>query len=91
MTSQVHKDDFAKILRATDGAQVLIYKDNGEDGEPAIVVASVCDGVTAKMTISFKDTDSGYNTRNKSFDGFTQAQADNARGLVVKAVEENDQ
>ena len=91
MSDQPHKDDFAKLFRADDGGQVLIYKDNGENGEPAIVVASVCDGVTAQMTMGFKDTDSGFNTREKTFDNFTQDQVNNARSIAVRAVQENSQ
>ena len=78
--------DFAKIVRASDGAQVLFFKDNDSEGAPCLTQVTEEDGVTAKLGISFTDDDDGGDKRDVAFNGSGVEQADGMRALVLKAL-----
>lgn len=78
--------DFAKIVIASDGAQVLFYKDNDEDGNPTLVHVTEEQGVTANMALSFTDDDDGFDKRDAAFDGSDAEKADAMRSLVKRAM-----
>ena len=48
-------DDFAKIVRASDGAQVLFYKGQDDEGRPTSFQLTELDGIHAAVNMSFKD------------------------------------
>jgi hypothetical protein len=79
--------DFAKIVRATDGTQVLFYKDNGDDGKPVLKQITDMDGITGAMNLSFSDDDEGYDRRDAAFDRADVTQADALRHLFAQALE----
>lgn len=77
--------DFAKIVIASDGEQVLFHLDNGDDG-PELVQMTVVEGVTARIGLGFNDDDEGYERRQKAFDVVGVKQADAMRELARRAV-----
>jgi major membrane immunogen (membrane-anchored lipoprotein) len=78
--------DFAKIVAASDGAQVLFYKDHDDDGAPSLMQVTEKDGVTGSYEVSFTDDDSGYELRDAAFRKSGVEQADAIRHLMGKAV-----
>lgn len=79
-----HKD-FAKIVRATDGRQVLYYVEpEGDDYLLHQVVPF--DGFQADVKIGFNSADAEKNelTAYAAFDCMAQQQADNVIALVQK-------
>lgn len=81
--------DFAKIVRATDGAQVLFYKDTGENGEPLLRQVTEFDGITGAMALSFTDDDEGYSRRDTAFATCDAKQADALRRMFAQAIGEH--
>lgn len=75
--------DFAKIIRASDGAQVLIFKDNGDEG-PELVFMTELDGVVARLGSGFEHDpeEDAYSKLDKAFDAADVRQADVIRKAV---------
>lgn len=87
MEQQTHPEDFAKIVRATSGRQVLVYRGSeDETGNPELVIATVVDGVMVKLGSGFNDTDDGCEARDKAFAGFGAEMADEFEAIAVGAV-----
>jgi hypothetical protein len=87
MEQQTHADDFAKIVRTTSGRQVLAYMDSeDETGNPSLVMVIAIDGVTVTLGSGFKDTDDGYESRDKAFAGYGVEMADKFEAMAVGAV-----
>ncbi|WP_368647990.1 hypothetical protein ABRZ10_07120 [Castellaniella ginsengisoli] len=87
MEQQTHADDFAKIVRTTAGRQVLVYTDQeDETGNPSLVMATCVDSVMVKLGSGFKDTDDGYESRDKAFAGYSVEMADKFEAMAVGAV-----
>jgi hypothetical protein len=78
--------DFAKIVRASDGAQVLFYKDSDGDG-PALQQVTEVEGVAGAFSFGFTDDDEGYDKRDAAFEKAGVEEADALRALVAKALE----
>lgn len=78
--------DFAKIVRASDGAQVLFYKDNGDDGAPVLRQITEMASITGAMNLGFTDDDPGYDKRDAAFDRAGVQQADALRKLFAQAI-----
>lgn len=72
---------FAKIIDATDGAQVLFFKDNGDDG-PELVAMTELDGATLRLGFGYDDTDSGLAKREAYFLSVDIDVADKIRATV---------
>ncbi len=76
--------DFAKIVRATDGTQVVAYVDIDEDGNYILVSAACIDGVVAKVKIGF----GSKNDKKKAFaaiNGYTVDLADHVASTLKGA------
>lgn len=73
---------FAKIVTATDGAQVLFFKDIGDDG-PELAQVTAFDGLTARCGMGFTDDDEGYDLRDKAFDKADLDAADLVRKMFA--------
>lgn len=71
---------FAKIVIASDGEQVLFFKDNGDEG-PELVHMTVESGITARLGMGFDDDE----VRDAAFDKAAVEQADMVRKLVKEA------
>lgn len=78
--------DFAKIVIASDGEQVLFYLDNGDNG-PELVQMTEIEGITARVGLGFKDDDSGDAARERAFNEVGIKQADAMRKLAKRAVQ----
>lgn len=78
--------DFAKIVRASDGAQVLFYKGQDDDGRPQLFQVTYFEGVIANLNFSFA-TDA-WSMLDAAFDRAGLEQADTIRGLLGKFVPE---
>lgn len=76
--------DFAKLVRATDGAQVLFLKDDNDDGKPTLYRMTEYEGITAKLGIAFSDDDFGYEACDKAYDDCDMIAADTFRKRVVE-------
>lgn len=74
--------DFAKLVRASDGAQVLFLKDQSVDGRPTLYRYTEFEGITAKLGLSYADTDSGYEHLDKAFNEMGVADADAFRDKI---------
>lgn len=81
--------DFAKIVRATDGGQVLFYKDNGDGGEPVLKQVTEMGGITGAMNLGFTDDDEGEKARDAAFDRAEVKQADAMRKVFAQALEKS--
>jgi hypothetical protein len=68
--------DFAKIVRASSGQQVLFYVETDNDAEPARMVlrgvAHAC-GIEASHAISFADEEAAYRALDKMDEGCADA------------------
>jgi hypothetical protein len=73
--------DFAKIIRATDGAQVLFFTGyHPEDEAPTVFVVTHCDGLALELKMSF-------DTEEKRDEVFAQVDLESADNLRKSAVE----
>lgn len=87
MEQQTHADDFARIVRTTSGRQVLVYMDSEDEaGNPSLIMVIAIDCVTVKLGSGFKDTDDGYEARDKAFAGYSVEMADKFEAMAVGAV-----
>lgn len=77
--------DFAKIVTASDGAQVLFYKDMGDDG-PELVQVTEVGGTTGRIALGFDDNENGFMLRQRAFDVASIEQADQMRAIVKGAL-----
>lgn len=77
--------DFAKIIRATDGEQVLFYRED-EGDVPMLVQVTNCDGVTATARLGFDKSDEGEAKRDKAWSDAGIEQADDMRRMVASAL-----
>ena len=75
---------FAKIVIASDGGQVLFFKDNGDEG-PELVQMTVLDGMTARVALGFTDDEPGDRSRQAVFDAAGVNEADKFRALAKSA------
>jgi hypothetical protein len=76
--------DFAKLVRASDGAQVLFLKDSNDEGCPTLYQYTAHDGITAKMGIVFADDVFGDASCDKAFQACDVAAADAFRKRIVE-------
>lgn len=76
--------DFAKLIRATDGAQVLFLKDSNDDGAPALYQYTTHEGVTVKLGYAFTDDVFGDAACDKAFQECGMDEADAFRKRVVE-------
>lgn len=74
--------DFAKIVRASDGAQVLFYKDTDDENRPRLSQVTEYDGITANIGFGFDDDD--WDKLDKAFSESWVGRADEIRELVAK-------
>lgn len=74
--------DFAKIVRATDGAQVLFYKTMQNDC-PAITQVTDAYGVLAEITAQFNDKAMGWGDRELAFEKASVEEADAVRKAAL--------
>lgn len=81
--------EFAKIVIASDGAQVLIFKDNGDEG-PEVVFMTEMHGVTLRMGMGYEDDEDedAETKRNRAFEESATGQADAIRKVARQAVKE---
>lgn len=80
-------EDFAKIIRASDGAQVLFYKSTDNDtGKPQLRQVTEFDGMFAELNVSFSDDDKGWDRLGKRFSAADEAQANEVRSAIGKAI-----
>lgn len=76
--------DFAKIINASDGAQVLFFKaTDDEDGRPQLRQITEFEGVFAAFNMTFSDDDAGWDKLDAAFDTRTQEDADAVRKAVT--------
>lgn len=75
---------FAKIVIASDGEQVLFFKDNGDEG-PELVQMTEAEGVTARLALGFEDDENGAAAvkRDAAFDNADVFWADGVRAAVI--------
>ena len=80
--------DFAKIIRATDGRQVLYYV-SPEGGEYTLHQVIPFDGYQVDMKMGFASPDADKNEESafKAFDLMEQQQADNGIAIVLDMLE----
>ena len=79
--------DFAKIVRASDGEQVLFYKSADDEGRPTLVQASDYDGITLRMEVGFKKGE--FDKRDAAFSCAALAHADSTRYMLRSFIEED--
>lgn len=72
--------DFAKIMRATDGEQVLFRKGSDANGDPCLFQTTSIDDMTAEIAISFKSGD--WDALDAAFDNADADQADGVRSAA---------
>lgn len=75
-------DDFAKIIRASDGVQVLFYAAATDDGAPQARQVTVIDGMTASLNLEFEDTEEGWGKRDTYLAAACVDLADGVRASV---------
>lgn len=79
-----HSDDFARVVRAKDGAQVLVYKEpSDEDGGWSVVFMTSYGGI-------LQNTRLGYSSEEAADDAIKKAVAepDLVRDAAVSSVRE---
>jgi hypothetical protein len=78
---------FAKIIIASDGEQVLAFKDNGDDG-PELVLMTVVDGVTLRMGCGYPDgeDETAELKRDRAFEDAAESLANKIRAAAKEAV-----
>lgn len=75
--------DFAKIVNATDGAQVLFYKStNSSNGKPQLRQVTEFEGMFAEVNLDFKDVDEGWAGLDRAFAEAGLKQADQVRETI---------
>jgi len=85
-----HEDDFAKIVRASSGRQVLVYCDSDDgEGRPQMMMMTVVDGVTVQINAGFNSTIEGCDKRDLSFNNYDIAAADKFEAMAIRAVLDN--
>jgi len=75
---------FSKIFVASDGGQVLFFKDSNDVGPNIVTMSTATTGVVVTMTTGFKDTDDGWNKRDAEFDNLDSESAEDARALIKR-------
>jgi hypothetical protein len=75
--------DFAKIVRASDGEQVLFRKGENDDEKPCLFQMTDFDGFTAELNMAFKSEAA----MEQAFEKADQAQADAVRAAVMQVME----
>ena len=80
------QSDFAKIVRASDGEQVLFWKGATDDGEPRLCSSTVMDGMTADLNFDFKDNEGGWADLDYAFLNSDVERADAVRDFLKAAV-----
>lgn len=84
---QQHDDDFAKIVRTPSGRQVLVYSDtDSETDTPQVVMRTSIEGAVISFSCGFKDTDEGYDLRDKMLSGYDQQKAAQFEAMALGAV-----
>ncbi|AZS78772.1 hypothetical protein ELS24_10145 [Achromobacter spanius] len=83
---QSHEDDFAKIVRTDTGRQVLYYADSNEEGEPQVIAVTSVEGITVRVGMTFKDSDSGHDKRDKFFGQVSPEHASKFEAMAIGAV-----
>lgn len=53
---QIDNEDFACVVRASDGVQVLFEKTETEDGRPCLRQVTTFGGATAEFNLTFKES-----------------------------------
>jgi hypothetical protein len=80
--------DFAKIIRAADGEQVLFFKStDSESGKPQLRQVTEFEGMFAELNMAFTDDDAGWDKLDKCFDAADEAQANGVRAAIHKMLE----
>ena len=75
----------AKIVNATDGAQVLFYKStNSSNGKPQLRQVTEFEGMFAEVNLEFKDVDEGWAGLDRAFAEAGLKQADQVRETTIK-------
>lgn len=78
--------EFAKIVVASDGAQVLFYCSSDERGSPQVRQITEVDGMIIEMNIAFADDDEGWDKRDEWFQAAGQPVADLVRSDIRKII-----
>lgn len=76
--------DFAKIVRAKDGAMVLFLKEQDDEGKPSVYSMTEYDGITAKLGIGFADDDTGVEAADRYYDSQGEEEAEAFRQRIIK-------
>jgi hypothetical protein len=74
--------DFAKIIRASDGEQVLFRKGEDDSEKACLFQMTEFEGITAELNLGFDSDD----LMERAFEMADQAQADAVRNVVKKAL-----
>lgn len=81
--------DFAKIFRDEAGRQILVTRDAGDAGEPAVKVSIEPEGFgVCYMALRYDDDDNGWDTRDEVFAAFTEEEARVCASGLVRQLEE---
>lgn len=80
---------FAKIVIASDGEQVLFFKDEGDEGQPELVQMTAHMGITARLALGFETDEAGdaYEKRDAAFDLVHVGWADQVRASAKSFLE----
>lgn len=79
--------DFARLERASDGRQVLVYKSTDDFGKPELRMVLEHLGLVVEFKVSFEDTEAGWVALDGVFDG---VDADRVVQKVLGAVERGE-
>lgn len=74
--------DFAKVIRASDGEQVLFYKGQNDDGDPTLFQLTELEGLNAAFNLSFKDD--SWDALDSAFEKAGVEQANAMRAISKK-------
>lgn len=81
-TQKTSVNDFAKIIRTSDGEQVLFRKGETEDGLPSLKQETAFNNMTLSVNINFNG--GAWGALDHAFDGVNVAHADAIRANVSK-------
>lgn len=80
--------EFAKIVKATDGAQVLFYLGTSEDGEPTLYQYTEMEGFFGSLDLHFRKGDTGWKLAEEALTKADVVMADAVREQFVKLLQE---
>lgn len=88
MTDKTGGPAFAKLFETEEFGQILVTRDENDDGRPAIIFAVMPQGLgICKVVASFEDSNAGWGKRDRKFHEIDGDTARKAAASIFKSTD----